>query len=256
MTMKASLTSGQRKQIVRVAEDAAETAIEAVKLDDKSAQRVLARGNELRAAILDAIRELSAEGKVFDLTSNIEAMIRAGYHEASGMSAEQYRALWPKSVTQPPEYAGRFDQVLLVDRTIAPEKLIALGSIVEYAKFANCTDLVDAPKGKDGKPLMRYVAFFQDGSRNLGRAVEDVRETYAQDEVGLVTSEGLHLPVQHEKSLRHHAVDLPGSRYSEFFAPYVLWFARARPELHADDVQGGGPRYGSASRGSQVIPIS
>lgn len=254
--MKASLTSGQRKQIVRVAEDAAEVAIEAAKLDRESAQRVLVRGDELRAAILDKIRALSSVGRIFDLTPNIKAMIRAGYHTASGMSEANYRALWPKTVTQPPEYAGRFDQVLLVDRTIDSAQLLACGKIVEYITTVSCEDLVEAPKGKDGKPLSRYVAFFQDGRKNMDRTVEECRSGFEKDEVGLVTLEGLHLPVQYEKSLRHHAVDLSGSRYGEFRAPFVNWFAFDQPGLGAGAVQCGASGYGSASRGSQVIPVS
>ncbi len=191
-------------------------------------------------------------GKVFDLTQNIEAMIKAGYHTALGMSEAKYRALWPKSVVQPPECAGRFDQVLPVEG-IVPEQLIVLAKIVEYVRVGACANLAPAPRNKDRKLLMRYVAFFQDGTRDLDRSVENVRKTYAVDEVGLSASEGLHLPIQYEEVLRHHAVDLPGSRVGEFHAPFVRWFNDDRPCLGADDVRSRAPHCGSASRWSQVI---
>ena len=58
-------------------------------------------------------------GRAIDIRPFVEMLIKAGYHEAAGLSASAYRKLWPKTVVQPLEYAGRFDAVLLVDRSIA-----------------------------------------------------------------------------------------------------------------------------------------
>ena len=195
----------------------------------------------------------SITGKVFDLLPHVEAMIRFGYHAASGMSEAEYRALWPKSVIQPSMYRGRFDQALLVDRTIDSAKLVACGKIVEYVKFTDCTDLVLPPKGSDGKPLSCYVAFIQDGMRNQRRSVEECQALFEEDEVGLVTIEGLHLPVH---IFQHYGVDIPGSRFDAFHAPSLGWFAHDLLRLDARVVQARCLNAGSASRGSQVIPLS
>jgi len=54
------ITDGQRDSIVRLAEEAAKKAITTLNLADPSAQRVITRGDELKAAIVAKINELSA----------------------------------------------------------------------------------------------------------------------------------------------------------------------------------------------------
>ena len=200
-----------------------------------------------------------------DISSLIEAMIQHGVHKVTdsgksdgsrGMGAAKYRKLWPKTVSQPPEYAGRFDQMLLVDRTVALPALVECGKTVTNTDPASCEDMVPVPTTEDGTPLTRYVVFFHDGSKNKGRTVEDCRATLAPDEVGLVTAEGLYLPIQHEPVLRDHAVDLPGSRYGDWSAPFVDWFDNDQPGFDTNDIRYRSSVYGSASRGSVVIPVT
>ncbi len=54
------ITDGQKDGIVRIAEEAAKKAIVVLNLTDPSAQRVITRGDELKARITAAINELSA----------------------------------------------------------------------------------------------------------------------------------------------------------------------------------------------------
>ena len=191
----------------------------------------------------------TASGRLIDISDKMELLIAAGYHEAAGMKASAYRRLWPKTVVQPLEYAGRFDEVLLVDHSIAVAGLVRCGNISTYVQPSSCVDLVKAPTAS------RYIAFIQLGRKNLGRAVEDCSKTFASDEVGLVSVEGLHLPVQHQAYLRQFAVDLAGSRCFSVSAPDVYWFSHARPSFNAHDARDARHSFGSASRGSAVITV-
>lgn len=191
----------------------------------------------------------TASGRLIDISDKVELLIQAGYHEAAGLSASVYRRLWPKTVVQPPEYAGRFDEVLLVDRAIAITKLVRCGNIYLWVDPSACYDLAPMPTAS------RYIAFIQLGRKNLGLTVENCSKTFAPDEVGLTTVEGLYLPVQHKAYLRQYAVDLAGSRCDSVFAPCVYWFSLDQPHFCAYGVRSSNPRYGSASRGSAVITV-
>lgn len=201
-------------------------------------------------------------GTILDISPLVEKMIKAGIHtvtdNGNGMGAAKYRKLWPKTVVQPAEYAGRFDHVLLVDTTVALAAMVEKGNVYVYTDPASCEDIVPAPMKEEGTPtpLTRYIAFFQDGTKNKGRTVEDCRTTFAKDEIGLVTREGLYLPIQHESILRDHGVDLSGSRRGGCLAPFVVWFVSVRPEFHVHDIQRTDTDCSSASRGSVVIAVT
>ena len=247
--MKTSITPGQKKQIVRVCEDAArkaaESAVEDAMLTRDIAQDILVSGNRLqeelklvvgrficRTSIVLREREDAefTSGRLIDISDKVELLIRAGYHQVTnsglGMPASAYRKLWPRTVIQPMEYVGRFDEELLVDRTIAKFEHVNRGNIYTWVNPADCTNLAPVVAAS------WYIAFVQLGKKNLGRPVEDCTKTFASDEVGLVTVEGLHLPVQHADYLRNYAVDLAGSRYGRWGA-CVVWFDHVRPNFCA-----------------------
>jgi hypothetical protein len=197
----------------------------------------------------------------FETSEYVEKLIAAGYHKATengkGMSAAAYRKLWPTTVIQPPEYADRFDAVLLVDCTIAISELVRCGDFYVVVTPESCTDLVPAPVHPEtGNALTRYVAFCQLGEQNLNRTVEDCRKTMAEDEVGLVSVDGLHLPIQYAEYSKEYAVDLAGSRYDAIGAPYVSWFGSARPIFSRSGVRHPNPGCGSGSRGRKVISVT
>jgi hypothetical protein len=197
------------------------------------------------------------EGRIIPTAELVERMIKAGLHKATnggrGMKASAYRKMWPRTVVQPVSYAGRFDQILLVDLAIDTPRLAKMANFCRYVRPLECRDFVPAPTGKDGKPVSRYIAFVQLGKNNLNRTVEDCRKTFAPDEVGLVTAEGLHLSTEHEAHLRRYAAELAGSAYGEMHAPYVGWFGDCHPYFHARGIRDPLPDCGSASRGSEVV---
>lgn len=244
------VTSGQIRDLMRRTDPRAEGAISRAWLQSFLDGHLVPRD---AAAVAEG-------GRIMDISSLVEKMIRAGIHKVTdggkGMGASKYRKLWPKTVTQPNKYAGRFDQVLLVDTTVTLGALAEKGNILIYADPAICQDIVWAPVGQSNRRTTRYVAFFQDGTKNKCRTVEDCRNTFNPDEVGLTTVEGLYLPIQHEPVLRDHGVDLPGSRHEVWSAPYVYWFGLDRPEFLVHVLRYRNPYCGSASRGSIVIPVT
>lgn len=208
-----------------------------------------------------AARSALQTGPIINLRPFVQAMIKAGYHAVTdtgqGMKAAKYRKLWPSTVQVPEEYVGRFDSVLLVDRTILLEALLERGNIHTWTAPSSCTDIASTPTYADGTPITRYIAFVSLGEKNLDRSVKDCCSNFVADEVGLVSIEGLHLPVQHETYLRRLAVDLPGSRSSgKSLAPNVLWLDLAQPRFSTPDIRHRNGYYGSASRGSRVIPVT
>ncbi len=113
----------------------------------------------------------------------VKAMIRAGCHAATdagkGMPVAVYRAVWPRVVIQPPEYAGRLNTIVLVDRTLAIPALAQCGNTHLWVNPATCEDLVPVPTHPDtGRPLTRYVAFCQLGFTHLGHPVEQCRREF------------------------------------------------------------------------------
>ncbi len=230
-----------------------------MELNDDRAQLVNERGGEFKAGVRELLARLSAVGKMFNITHQIEQLIALNFQTGcspSGMSAEDYRKLWPTSVVQPVEYAGRLDLPLLVDTTIPLNRLVVLNhNVVEHINLLSCRDMVNAPCHASGAMCTRYIAWVQT-HRWLGRKVADVRKEMAADEVGLVIVEGLHLPGQCESLLRKQGVDIPGSRCGEAYAPCVDWFDDVRPRVCASLVEYANAFYGSASRGTTVVPVT
>lgn len=210
-------------------------------------------------AFLAGEYEPTPTGRIIDLRHIVQLLIRTGYHKATnagqGMTASAYRKLWPEFIHQPPEYAGRFNEVILVDRTVGLQGLVRLGGFKLSILPGDCFDYAsNVISGEIG----RYIAFVQLGEKNLGWTVENCRNIFAPDEVGLTAREGLHLPAQHQDSLRHYGVDLPGSACGGgTHVPYVDWFDGGRwPYFRARRAQDSGSRCGSASRGIKVISVT
>ncbi len=219
-------------------------------------------------ALLDGrlvAKESASECRIIDCADLIEAMIQAGYHKHTmnpegsyGMRASAYRKLWPKTVAQPPGYAGRFDQVLLVDRSLRLVDYLECGNIeIDGTDIASCHDIVSRPT-HEGNVLLRYVAFFQDGWKYLNRPAQDCCMSFAEDEVGLVTVEGLHLPVQYKKTQCEYRSHLPGShaRPHEANVPFIGGFYDKYPDRISFGACVQGSDIGSASRGTIVIPVT
>jgi hypothetical protein len=195
---------------------------------------------------------------VVNMTLQIDAMIRAGYHRVTnskdGMSVADYRALWPSVVEIPEEHVGKFDMVLLVDGTITPHALANAAELEDVGVLELCVDLVDCPRDIFNERLGRYVAFVKFGC--FDKSAQHFRDNKIEEEVGLVTIEGLHLLVQFKAQLaKKGTVFLPGSRCGESGVPTVArqsdgtsrFSSKHRDQFHF--------RLGSAYRGVRVIEV-
>ncbi|MEK9158664.1 MAG: hypothetical protein AAB673_01565, partial [Patescibacteria group bacterium] len=60
--------------------------------------------DEKRILVEDIVATSATPGRLIDISDQVELLIKAGYHEATGLSASAYRQLWPKTVVQPLEY--------------------------------------------------------------------------------------------------------------------------------------------------------
>ncbi|MCR4312470.1 MAG: hypothetical protein NUV56_04260 [Candidatus Uhrbacteria bacterium] len=227
------------------------------KFTDEAAQRINARGNDLKGGIDALLMRLAAEGRIMSINDKIELIINRGYHTALGLSTADYRSIWPTTVEQPAEYVNRLDGAFLVDHTIKPAALAKCNHDCHlWVPPDDCEDLVSRPVHPvNGKRLTRYVAWIQ-LTRYLNRKVEDVRLEIPSDEAGLMAAELQHLPGQFERHLRSYAVDGPGSRHGSGSAPCVGWFDGGRPNFDSCGVRDRNPGFGSGSRGIKVVPVS
>lgn len=210
--MSASITSGQRKQIERMCQDAGGAAIEAIGLDFDGAQRMIGRGDELRSTIIDRIREIS--GSRF---TDEEMESSYGYPEAYKVrglveQTNQLRELFQgigyadeKLAERPlPEFAeGWFAiprwETLAKTYGEAVEKVLAMikktrGKFYNYREGQLCPQylrqsertmamfqtLAEQQKGYD---LIVVPAQF--GLLYRGRSVRRAREVFAANEFGL-----------------------------------------------------------------------
>lgn len=212
---------------------------------------------------------IESVGRVFSTRLLVNCMIRAGYHDVArtpggkrGMAEDTYRRLWPKEVVQPSGYAGRFDEILLVDLTIRPTQLVLHGQFYTDISLDDARDLTLTPIKEDGTPMQRYIAFVDLGEKNLDRTVKNCQKECAPDAVALVTAEGLYLPVQHKAHLRKFGVDLAGVDVPLFFrqslcgALCVSLFKDKRPKVSVREIEYADSQCGSAFRGKHVIAVA
>ena len=74
--------------------------------------------------------------------------------------------------------------------------------------------VADFKRPDESKDL--YLIWMQDGTKNQGEPIRDVRYHPSNNEYGATVREGLSLLVTHPTALRHHDIALPGSYISSF----------------------------------------
>lgn len=122
--------------------------------------------------------------------ANLHLMTNNGDHS---MDRKEYLNLWPKQVTLPPRYAGRFSHLLPVDTTIPLELLInCLGvethleveTLVcqsQITRLQGSSDLVDPPA--------RYLTFINVEHNDNWRCANDFVTQAPSDQPGLSVHE-------------------------------------------------------------------
>jgi hypothetical protein len=84
MTVKSSLTSGQKKLLVRVASDAMESALEMLDLSSDEAQSFLEQGDAFKRFLLEEVQKRSKMVRypiIVDYGKSVEEMVAAGQYD-------------------------------------------------------------------------------------------------------------------------------------------------------------------------------
>lgn len=173
--------------------------------------------------------------------------IKLGFHKELDLSKEDYLNSLPKFEPQPENFKGRFDIPLIVETRIPIKRQCELVGIDYSLGSLPCVDW--SGDTKDYKtPKKPYVTWMQDGTKNLDKSVEGVREEFTEDERGATVFDGLALYIARPKILEHHFIDLPGTKVGPRYAPFLgLWLGR--PELDHRSVGSTYSRYFSSSCG-------
>jgi len=281
--MGASITSGQKKQIERMCQDAGAAAIEAIGLDDDSAQRVIGRGDELRSTIIDRIRELSGNRFALDeKKSNYrypEAYKIKGITEQTNRLRELFSGVGyadEKLVSQPlPEFAEGWFAILRWETLAktygeAVEKVLAMIKKTRNGKFYNYREnqlgsqylrqhkrtvqmfqtLCDQQKGYD---ILVVPAQF--GLLHRGRSVRYAREVFMPCEFGLgAFAVGCMLLTHPERLVQWEQlhIDCAGDKFSsgaagQFDEAPFFRFCDGKVKFNACWVHSAYEYYGSAS---------
>lgn len=147
----------------------------------------------------------------------VDRLIARGFHRAHGVSEQVYRGCWPRVVVQPAQYFGRYPVILLVDGALPLGVLADLAGVQHEFSINACVDdvvpIVQHPVS--GNPMMRYIAFAQDGYSSRQVSPQAWLARYdALEEAPLAVREGLCIPIFHPASLENRGIALVGSRFT------------------------------------------
>lgn len=176
--------------------------------------------------------------------------IELGFHREIGLSAEDYLSSLPKFEPQPKSFTGRFDIPILVETRIAPQRQAELAGLSYRLGNFNICDWEKDP-GKYKTPDAPYVAWVQDGKKNVKKSVRYIRKTFETDERGATIYDGIALWIAYPSILSDHFIDLPGTSFGTDAkgAPYIR-DAYIGPGVNDDYIDLGSKLgFGSASCG-------
>jgi hypothetical protein len=218
MTMGASITSGQKKQIERICQDAGGAAIKAINLDSGGAQRVIGRGSELRSKIIDIIRDLAGARFANEICSSytypkeykgprpVEEQVRA---LAKLFNLDPSRALdFAKNLLQLPGGAEGWFAIPTVD-AVAAKHFPEVTDLAE--RYCQAVQLVHAKIAES-----RYFCSYREGQIVPGYLRVHARTAHALDLIA-ETQEGEIQIVAAQLGMRHRGRSVRRAR--EVFLP-------------------------------------
>lgn len=174
------------------------------------------------------------------------------FAEILGMSRQEYTDSLPPFPSQPEEYQGRLDIPVIVQ---TPQPNLSLTQILDIAGIRyNREDVVrfeDWERGKFTTPDKPYTTWLDDGSRNLGNAVEIARDNLAPFERGGTHVDGVGLFLKDPDILKDHFLDFPGSQFGSDDAPCLDLDGRG-PWLRLVWVDDPDPGFGSVVAGREI----
>jgi len=286
MTMTTqSITSGQKKQFMRLVEDAADRAIKEADLDKDRLQRLIENGNELQDCIVATIKEFPA----IYYFINEEVVSHRGYpkgYKVKGITEqiEILRQLFPgigsadeKIVEQPlpshaegwfaiprwrkvaETYGEAVEKVLLLNRQRRNGNFYVLwceGKLGgKHIRQQQRTIKNMQALGEQQKDYDILVVPAQFGLLHVGRSIRRAREVFTGNEFGLGAFEIGCMLLTHPERLFSYDdlnIDCAGGEYSpdadgEFYEAFFFRFFDGRIEFGYDDLKHADPGYGSSS---------
>ncbi len=148
---------------------------------------------------------------------------------------------------QPENFTGRFTLPIAALGQVPAKDVYEAAGVKYWLAGLNVQDWPEDPKGYI-TPHSFYLAWMDDGAKNLKRKVEDIRLNLRVDARGSTESDGSGFYVAHPRILEHHSIDLPGTVVERDGAPYLHLFG-GRRELSHDWIDDAHPRFGSALSG-------
>lgn len=145
-----------------------------------------------------------------------------------GQSKDEYMDKLPKFSPQPEQFKGRLDTFVIAETRVALPRMVKIVGIVPYYDIVKTKDW---QKDTFRTPDRPYTTWLHDGSKNVEKSVETVRNNLAVDERGGTIYDGIGLYLKDSATLKHHSLDFPGSQVGADYAPFLfVW--RVRPKLN------------------------
>lgn len=143
-------------------------------------------------------------------TIQIENLIKHKYHEALGITEEEYRSTIPEFTSPPPEFVGRFYTTLLIDPCLDLETQLRLMGI-ENDFDEEDTTLIENAKNVV-TPNTPYQIWIQFEDRHKGKTADQLLYHLPKDERGLTAVEGIAFYREHRDLFTKNKA--PGARFS------------------------------------------
>ncbi|MFA5854317.1 MAG: hypothetical protein WC866_04520 [Patescibacteria group bacterium] len=212
--------------------------------------------------------------RTFYPKTQVDRLIASGIGRLQGIADEDYRCLWPLAINLPEQHEGRFEHMLLVDafplhpipspidygtrRVTRPCRYLPLpdSETPQMMMFEKADELTLCPTvhPQHGE-LLRYIVFWQPGTRWPGTSANTARAKFAADECGLRLIEGLHLALQEPALVRARKLPLCDVVDEHGQTHFVHWMYGPTP-LFSTAFGMFTEEEGVPSRAKEVVPVS
>lgn len=199
------------------------------------------------------LREINKEA-IFDLDLEWErqADTLAGlFAEPLKMTQSEYKELFfDFRFPQPDIYKGRFDTLALVQVPVGI--LLPLSRILEIVGINRRVDVMRIRNWRESAfqtPASPYATWLHNGLPNLGKSVENVRNSMEVDSRGGRIIDGASYFIQDPDVLERHFIDFPGDEIGSFVPYLSKW---KEPGINERGVGFSHKRIGSMVAGAEV----
>jgi hypothetical protein len=215
------------------------------------------------------------------VANQVNRYLELGFHKEVYPELDEDKAkdrykrdfIFPDGASQPQEYAGRFDIVVVVEPRIQLSKLHLLAkgfkekdldtavSELDSSQVAEWIDTENNIQNLTEYPRSNpYLVFVSDPERYRGRSVEEALAQFNPDEVGCVSLEVTSLYLQHLKYFIGRGISAAGTRNTSGThpgsgAPYIGVASFRRPYVGMESTANRYANMSVLSRGEKFIRL-